>query len=107
MDDLIAELERIADWRIKKLGEDPSDQQSAAAATLLGKLAAELRGLRGSPAYTEHTAILNWLGEFDVMDDFAERAHDYRMHIGIDQFPADGEAYIRALTDLARSTAGA
>jgi hypothetical protein len=109
MDDTIetAELERAADWRIKKFGEDPSDRQSAAAATLLSRLASELRGLRGSPAYAEYLAILNWLGEFDVMEDFAERAHDYRMHIGIDQFPENGEAYLRALTDIARDTAGA
>jgi len=69
------ELERAADWRIRKLGENPADTQSAAAARLLQKLAEELRGLRGSPAYVEYLAILNWLGEFDVMEEFAKRAH--------------------------------
>jgi len=101
-----AELERAADWRIKKIGENPSDAQSAAAARLLSKLADDLRRLRGSPAYTEYLAILNWLGEFDVMEDFAERANDYRARIGIDHFPEDGEAYLRALTALAKDTAG-
>jgi hypothetical protein len=72
------ELERAADWRIKKFGENPGDAQSAAAAKLLQKLADDVRQLRGSPADIEYQAILNWLGEFDVMEDFAERAFDYR-----------------------------
>jgi len=100
------ELERIADWRIKKVGEDPSDAASAAAATLLQKLADDVRQQRASPAYIEYQAILNWLGEFDVMEDFAERAFDYRSRIGVEHFPADGEAYLRALTAIARETAG-
>ena len=37
------ELERAADWRIGKLGVDPADAQSAAAAKLLQKLADDLR----------------------------------------------------------------
>jgi hypothetical protein len=101
------ELERAADWRIKKLGENPSDQQSAAAARLLQKLADDVRRLRGSPAYTEYLAILNWLGEFDVMEDFAERAHEYRARIGVDHWPQSGEDYLRALIALAKDTAGA
>ncbi len=100
------ELERAADWRIRKLGEDPDDQQSEAAARLLQHLADEVRRLRGAPAYTEYLAILNWLGEFDVMEDFAERAHEYRIRIGVDQFPASAEDYLRALITLAKDTAG-
>ena len=100
------ELERAADWRIRKLGEYPADAQSAAAAKLLQKLAEEVRGLRGSPAYTEYLAILNWLGEFDVMEEFAERAHAYRSRIGIEYFPENAEAYLRALIALAKETAG-
>jgi hypothetical protein len=100
------ELERAADWRIAKLGVDPADAQSAAAAKLLQKLADDLRRTRGSPAYTEYLAILSWLGEFDVTDEFADRANAYRSHIGIDQFPRDGEAYLRALIALAKDTAG-
>ena len=101
------ELERAADWRIRKVGGDPSDEVSAAAAKLLQKLADDVRRRQGSPAYIEYLAILNWLGEFDVMEDFAERAHDYRARIGVDHFPGDGEAYLRALTTLAKKTAGA
>ena len=100
------ELERAADWRIKKLGEDPSDRQSAAAAELLQHLANDVRRLPGSPAYVEYLAILNWLGEFDVMEDFAERANDYRARIGVDHFPQNGDAYLRALIALAKDTAG-
>ena len=100
------ELERAADWRIGKLGADPADAQSAAAAKLLQKLADDLRGLRGSPAYTEYLAILNWLGEFDVTGDFAERANAYRSRIGVEHFPENGEAYLRALIALAKDAAG-
>ena len=102
----VAELERAADWRIRKLGEDPADEGSAAAAKLLQKLAEGLRGLQGAPAYLEYLAILNWLGEFDVMEDFAERANEYRTHIGVDQFPQSGDEYLRALIELAKDVAG-
>jgi hypothetical protein len=47
------ELERTADWRIKKLGENPDDAESARAAELLQKLADDLRALADSPAYRE------------------------------------------------------
>jgi hypothetical protein len=61
------ELERTADWRIKKLGENPDDWQSAEAAELLQMLADEVRGLAmfGSSAYREYQAICGWLDEFD------------------------------------------
>ena len=49
------ELERAADWRLRKVGEDPTDAHSAAAAKLLQKLADDVRGLRGSPAHTRPT----------------------------------------------------
>jgi hypothetical protein len=102
-----AELERAADWRLRKVGENPLDAQSATAADLLQKLANEVRGLRGSPASIEYLAILNWLGEFDVMEQFAERASEYRSRIGAEHFPENGEAYLRALIALARDIAGA
>ena len=101
------ELERAADWRLRKLGENPTDAESAGAAELLRKLAAEMRGLRGSPVYTEYSAILHWLGEFDVIEEFAERANAYRSRIGAAHFPENGEAYLRALIAIARDTAGA
>lgn len=100
------ELERAADWRIRKLGENPADEQSVVAAELLQTLADDIRRLPGAPAYVEYLAILNWLGEFDVMDDFAELANDYRARIGIDHFPQNGDAYLRALIALAKDTAG-
>ena len=102
-----AELERAADWRIRKVGEDPADQASARAATLLQKLADDLRRLQGSPAFTEYSAILNWRGEFDVTEEFAESVHEYRGRIGIEHFPSNGEAYLRTLIALAKNIAGA
>lgn len=58
---------------------EPGDTETAAAAKLLQRLADDLRRSPGSAANTEYTAILNWLGEFDVMEEFAERALEYRM----------------------------
>lgn len=98
------ELERAADWRIKKLGENPADGASAVAAKLLQKLADDLRARAGSPADREYQAICGWLDEFDGMAELSEYAHAYRMRIGIDRFPADGEEYLRALIGFAKVT---
>jgi hypothetical protein len=35
-----------------------------------------------------------------------DMANDYRARIGVDDFPADGEAYLLALIDLAKRTFG-
>jgi hypothetical protein len=70
-------------------------------------MADDLRRVRGSPIYVEYLAILNWLGEFDVLEEFAERAHAYRGRIGVAEFPESGEAYLRALIALAKEIAGA
>ena len=101
------ELERTADWRIRKLGENPADSQSAAAATLLQKLADDVRSLAGSPVYREYQAICGWLDESDGMAELSEYTHDYRMRIGVDRFPADGEDYLRVLIGFAKDTFGA
>lgn len=101
------ELERAADWRIKKLGENPDDRQSEEAAKLLQKLADDLRALSGSAPYKEYQAICGWLDEFDGMAELNEYAHDYRMRIGVDRFPANGEAYLRVLIGFAKDTFGA
>jgi hypothetical protein len=102
----VVELERVADWRIKKLGENPDDAESARAAKLLQQLADELRTLAGSPAYKEYQAICGWLDEFDGMAELGDYAHDYRTRIGVDQFPADGEEYLRVLIGFAKDTFG-
>jgi len=101
------ELERTADWRIKKLGENPDDAESARAAQLLQQLADDLRALAGSPAYREYQAICGWLDEFDGMAELAEYAQDYRVRIGIDKFPEGGEEYLRVLIGFAKDTFGA
>ena len=100
------ELERAADWRIRKLGENPGDAESAAAAKLLQKLADDVRGLTGSAAYKEYQAICGWLDEFDGMAELAEYAQDYRARIGVDRFPANGEEYLRMLIGFAKDTFG-
>lgn len=101
------ELERVADWRIKKLGKDSLDAESAEAVKLLQKLADEVRELTESPVYAEYRAICGWLDEYDGMADFAERANVYRRGIGVADFPAGGEDYLRTLTRFAKETFGA
>lgn len=101
------ELERAAQWRLRKVDADPADEQSRAAATLLEKLAEEVRNSACSPLFREYTAICNWLGESDGIVDFMDMANDYRARIGVDHSPRNGEEYLRALIDLAKQTIGA
>jgi hypothetical protein len=99
-------LERVAAWRLRKVDEDSADAKSAAAARTLENLAEDVRRLRGSSLFQEYVAICNWLGESDGITDFMELANDYRSRIGFDRCPEDGEAYLRALIDLAKETFG-
>lgn len=101
------ELERTADWRIRTLGENPQDAESAAAAKLLQRLADEVRALAGSATCREYQAICGWLDEFDGMAELSEYAQDYRARIGVDKFPASGEEYLRVLIGFAKATFGA
>ncbi len=84
-----------------------SDATSREAAALLEKLAEDVRQLRGAPLLIEYVAICNWLGESDGIADFMDMANDYRARIGVDHSPNNGEAYLRALIDLAKRTFGA
>jgi hypothetical protein len=98
------ELERVAEWRMRKVDADPSDAVSRDAAALLERLAEEVRRLPGTPVFREYTAIRNWLSESDDIVDFADMADAYRAQIGAEHAPADGEAYLHALIELARRT---
>jgi hypothetical protein len=100
------ELERAAEWRLRKVDADASDATSRQAAWLLARLAEDVRRLPGSEVFREYTAICNWLGESDGIVDFMDLANDYRARIGVDRSPADGEAYLRALIELAKQTFG-
>ena len=44
------ELQRAAEWRLRMVDNDPTDERSAAAAEHLEKLADDIRRLRGSTA---------------------------------------------------------
>jgi len=103
----VEELERAAEWRLRKVDEDPIDAVSRDAAARLETLAADVRRLRGSPLFREYVAICNWLGESDGIVDFMDMANDYRARIGVDRLPENGEAYLRALIELAKETFGA
>jgi hypothetical protein len=101
------ELQRATEWRMRKVDNDATDVISRDAAALLEKLAGDVRRLRGSPLFREYLAICNWLGESGEIADFMDMANDYRARIGVDRAPADGEAYLRALIDLAKLMFGA
>jgi len=101
------DLERAAEWRMRKVDADPSDATSREAAALLERLAEDVRRLRGSALFVEYMAICNWLAESDGIADFMDMANDYRAGIGVDHSPGNGEAYLRALIDLAKRTFGA
>lgn len=98
----VEELERAAEWRMRIVDQNPGDTKSLAAAKLLQKLANDLRTMRDPGAWAELGAICNWLGESDMISDYAEAVQEYRAGIGVDHFPADGAAYLAALTDIAR-----
>jgi hypothetical protein len=102
----VADLEAAAAWRLRRVDANPGDQQSAAAAQRLQKLADELRSLQASSLYREYGAICNWLAESDDITDFAQLAHEYRLGIGVDAFPETGEDYLRALLQIAQQTFG-
>ena len=101
------ELERAADWRMRKVDADPSDATSREAAALLEKLAEDVRRLPDSPVFREYVAICSWLGESDGIADFMDMANDYRARIGVEHRPENGETYLHALIDLAKQTFGA
>lgn len=98
------ELERAAEWRMRRVDADPGDTVSRDAAALLERLAEDVRRLPGTAVFREYTAICNWLSESDEIVEFADRANDYRARIGVDHAPQDGAAYLRALIDLAKRT---
>jgi hypothetical protein len=108
-DDLfeVEELQRVAEWRLRKVDADRGDEKSAAAAMQLEKLAEDVRRLRGSSLFPEYLAICNWLGESDGIADFSLLANDYRAQIGCDRWAENGEDYLRALIDLAKQASGA
>ncbi len=99
----VEELEHAAEWRLRMGDSDPTDAVSRAASARLGILAADVRRLRGSRLFGEYIAICNWLGESDGIVDFMDMANDYRARIGVDRSPEDGEAYLRALIELAEA----
>jgi hypothetical protein len=99
-------LEAAAAWRLRKVDADPTDTQSLRAARQLGKLAAELRGSRGSKTYLEYAAMLNWLGESDGVSDLRMNVEYFNQRLGFGVWAEDGEAYLRALIEMAKEVAG-
>jgi hypothetical protein len=99
----IEELERVAAWRLRRVDADPHDHASASAATRLERLAEDLRHNTYTDLMSELYFICNYLGESDMISDYAERAAAYRARIGFDEHPEDGAAYLHGLLAIARS----
>jgi hypothetical protein len=102
----VIELERVAEWRERKVDAKPSDEQSAKAARQLRKLADDLRHAPDAKLIEEYHCVCNWLGESDGISDFVLRAQDYREMIGFGEWAATGDDYLRALIGMARETFG-
>lgn len=101
-----AELERAAEWRLRQVAENPDDMISADAARQLQALAEQMRALEGSKLLHEFRCICNWLGESDGIEELAQLMRDYHGRIGVDEHPADGDAYLRTLIGLTQKTFG-
>jgi hypothetical protein len=102
----VGELERVAEWRLRKVEAKPADEQSAKAALQLQKLADDLRRTPNAKLLEEYRCVCNWLGESDGISDFVLRAQDYREMIGFGEWAETGDDYLRALIGLARETFG-
>lgn len=99
----IEALETTIAWRMRCLDADPADAASARAVRLMESLVADLRQTDHAPLWTELAALLNWLSESDAVSDYAELAAEFSARIGVSVHPADGDAYLRALRDIAQS----
>src|ERR1700733_4348447 len=109
MDDGIPEaieLERVAEWRLRKVDAKSSDEQSAKAARQLRKLADDLRRAPDAKLLEEYRCVCNWLSESDGISDFVLRAQDFREMIGFGEWAETGDDYMRALIALAQETFG-
>lgn len=102
----VEELERAAEWRLRKVDANPADTQSAKAAAQLQKLAGELRALQGTPLFAEYQCMCNWLGESDGLSELALRREDFRTMLGFGTWADSGEAYLKALIGMAQETLG-
>lgn len=102
----VSELERVAEWRQRKVDAKPSDTQSAKAARQLLKLADDLRTAPNAKLLEEYRCVWNWLSESDGISDFVLRAQDYREMIGFGEWAETGDDYLRALIGLAQHTFG-
>ena len=104
--DEAAELERAADWRLRKVDANPADEQSAKAARQLQRLADDLRRAPNPKLTDELRCVCNWLGESDGISDFLLRVRDFRERIGFGEWAETGDDYIRTLIGLAQETFG-
>jgi hypothetical protein len=102
----IADLERVADWRLRRVDANPADEHSMKAARQLQKLADDLRRAPNTKLREELRCVCNWLSESDGISDFQLRASDFRETIGFGEWAETGDDYLRALIRLANETFG-
>ena len=101
-----AELEQVAEWRLRQVDARPDDERSDKAARQLRKLADDLRGAPNVKLLEEYRCVCNWLSESDGISDFLLRAQDYREMIGFGEWSETGDDYLRAMIGLAQETFG-
>jgi hypothetical protein len=101
-----AELEQVAEWRLRKADANPLNEQNARAARQLQKLADDLRREPNVKLLDEYHCVCNWLSESDGISDFVLRARDYREMIAFGEWAETGDDYLRALIGLAQETFG-
>ena len=100
------ELERVAEWRLRRVDARPDDERSAKAARQLQKLADDLRRAPNQKLLEEFRCVCNWLSESDGISDFLLRAQDYREMIGFGEWAETADDYLRAMIGLAQETFG-
>ena len=102
----IADVERVAAWRLRRVDANPADELSAKAARQLQKLADDLRHAPNEKLLEEYRCVCNWLSESDGISDFQLRASDFREMLGFGEWAETGDDYLRALIRLANETFG-
>jgi hypothetical protein len=101
----VAELEAVAEWRLRQVDADANDTQSEGAARELQALADQLRHLGDSPLLRELHALCGWLDESDNITGFSLRAHEFHIRIGVDRHVETADDYLRILIELAKEAA--
>ena len=98
----IEELESTAEWRLRRVDADAGDTASAAAATMLLRLAEDLRRNDYAQLWAELQSIGNWLESRMRSRITPGSPRNIGLRIGVFDHPANGSDYLRGLLAIAR-----